>query len=104
MFAELFASRARRVSVFFADLFGVREIYNRPGIVDGSNWTLRLPWDFEELYRRRRAEGSALDLPLALALALRARGLWSADLGDGLLATASPALVDEDLRALLASA
>ena len=39
---------ARRVSVFFADLFGLHEVYNVPGLVDPANWTLRLPPTFEE--------------------------------------------------------
>jgi 4-alpha-glucanotransferase len=70
MFAELFASRARSVSVFFADLFGAREVYNRPGIVDPANWTLRLSARFEELYQTRVRHLGAFNVPLALALAL----------------------------------
>jgi 4-alpha-glucanotransferase len=73
MFAELFASRARRVSVFFADLFGLKDIYNRPGVVSPENWTLRLSSDFESLYRARRTGGGAFSLPLALTLASIAR-------------------------------
>jgi 4-alpha-glucanotransferase len=69
MFAELFASRARRISVFFADFFGSTEIYNRPGVVAEENWTLRLPGDFAALFTSRVAEGEACNLPLALALA-----------------------------------
>jgi hypothetical protein len=73
MFAELFASRARRVSVFFADLFGLKDVYNRPGVVSPENWTLRLSSDFESLYRARRTGGGAFSLPLALTLASIAR-------------------------------
>jgi 4-alpha-glucanotransferase len=73
MFAELFASRARRVSVFFADLFGLKDVYNRPGVVSPENWTLRLSSDFESLYRARREAGGAFSLPLALTLASIAR-------------------------------
>ncbi|HVV49999.1 MAG TPA: 4-alpha-glucanotransferase [Polyangia bacterium] len=73
MFAELFASRARRVSVFFADLVGSKETYNRPGVVSPENWTLRLSSDFESLYGARREAGAAFDLPLALALAAVSR-------------------------------
>lgn len=74
MFAELFASRARSVSIFFADLFGYTETYNRPGIVDGENWRLRVAPDYADEYARRLAgdEPRALDLPRALALALKA--------------------------------
>jgi 4-alpha-glucanotransferase len=73
MFATLFTSRARQVSVFFADLFGLRDVYNRPGLVDDRNWTLRLPSDWETLYRQRVAQAAAFNVPLALALALAAR-------------------------------
>ncbi|MFW6221398.1 MAG: 4-alpha-glucanotransferase [Fibrobacterota bacterium] len=79
MFAELFLGPARNVSIFFADLFGCSDIYNRPGIVDDVNWTLRLPPDFKEIYARRVQRGDALDLRLALAMALQRR---SVDLGD----------------------
>lgn len=73
-FADLFASRAEQVQVFFADLFGMKEIYNRPGIVDAENWFLRVPQDYAALYRERLRTGAALDLPRALAMALRSRG------------------------------
>jgi hypothetical protein len=73
MFAQLFTSPARRVSVFFADLFGLEDVYNRPGVVSDQNWSLRLPPDFDAAYRARQAQGAALDLPLALVLACVAR-------------------------------
>jgi 4-alpha-glucanotransferase len=72
MLAELFASRAENVSIFFADLFGCEERFNVPGLVDAANWTLRLPADFTALHRDRLARGAALDLPLAIELALAA--------------------------------
>lgn len=77
MLAELFACRAENVSVFYADLFGETERYNVPGTISADNWTLRLPPTFEQLHRERLARGAALDIPLALALALRARGSTS---------------------------
>jgi 4-alpha-glucanotransferase len=72
--ADLFASPARHVLVFFSDLFGIRETFNRPGEVSADNWSLRLPGDYRERYLERVARGRALNLPHALALALRARG------------------------------
>jgi hypothetical protein len=60
--------------VFFADAFGLREWYNRPGTVDAQNWTLRLPPDHVARYAERLGRDEALNLPAALALALRARG------------------------------
>jgi 4-alpha-glucanotransferase len=75
MFADLFCGPARNVLIFWVDLFGLREIYNRPGVVDEANWSLRVPADFEEAYRNARDRAEALDLGLALAWALHARGL-----------------------------
>ncbi len=78
MFAALFACRATSVSIFFADLFGMRASYNVPGTVSADNWSLRLQPDYAETYVRALAHESgpqALDLPLALRLALHARGL-----------------------------
>jgi len=73
MLAELFASRAENVSIFFADLFGCEERFNVPGLVDEANWTLRLPPDFEALHATRLAAERAIDLPLAVELALAAQ-------------------------------
>lgn len=73
-FADLFVGPARNVQVFFGDLMGLREAYNRPGSVSPENWSLRVPERFGELYRAGRAAGRALDLPRALARALRSRG------------------------------
>ena len=72
MFAELFASPARNVSVFFADLFGMRAVYNKPGVIADDNWSLRIPSDFVHKYQQAYKAGLAMDLPGALALALRA--------------------------------
>jgi 4-alpha-glucanotransferase len=72
MLAELFVSRAENVSIFFADLFGYEDRFNVPGLVDASNWTLRLPAEFAELHRERLARGTALDIELAVELALAA--------------------------------
>lgn len=71
--AELFVGPARHVMLFFTDVFGYRTPYNRPGTIHPDNWSLRLPVDFAEVYAERRAAGRALDLPLALATALRAQ-------------------------------
>lgn len=72
MLAELFVSRAENVSIFFADLFGIDERFNMPGVVNDDNWTLRLPPDFEALHASQLAREHALDLPLAVELALAA--------------------------------
>lgn len=72
MVAELFVSRAENVSLFFADLFGYEERFNVPGLVDEANWTLRLPHDFERMHAERLGADAAIDLPLAVELALAA--------------------------------
>lgn len=73
-FADLFACRARSVMVFFSDLFGLLDIYNAPGTVNEENWTLRVPADYPREYRERLSRDAALNLPLVLAMALRAGG------------------------------
>lgn len=72
--ADLFVSRARNVMVFFPDLLGIDEVYNRPGTVNDQNWTLRVPRDWDRRYEADAAEGRAVDLACVLALAIRARG------------------------------
>lgn len=73
MFAELFLGPAQQVSVFFADLFGEKRLYHRPGFETEDSWTLRIPPDYERQYFARAAAGLAFNIPRALALALRAR-------------------------------
>ena len=74
LFADLFASEAGHVSVFFADLFGCTDVYNAPGVVNEQNWRLRVGNDFAVTHARRLAQGHALDVPGAMASALRATG------------------------------
>lgn len=74
-FANLLASRARYVMIFFTDLLGLRENYNRPGTISEENWSLRVPREYAREYAARCMENRALNLPLALAMALRAKRL-----------------------------
>jgi hypothetical protein len=74
MFADLFACPAGRIGVFFADLFGIREIYNSPGVVSKDNWTLRVGNDFANEHADRVAKSAALNVVAAMATALRAQG------------------------------
>jgi hypothetical protein len=60
--------------IYFTDALGLRDPYNVPGSGSASNWTLRLPSHWLADWRARLAAERALDLPLAFALALRARG------------------------------
>jgi 4-alpha-glucanotransferase len=68
--ADALASPAEQVVIFFPDLFGMRELYNTPGSVDPSNWTLRVPENYRVSYPERARRLQALNLPYALALAL----------------------------------
>ncbi|WP_045120748.1 4-alpha-glucanotransferase [Haliangium ochraceum] len=72
--ADVFASEARHVQIFFADLLGMAETYNQPGTVGDHNWSLRVPADYASAYPAAAARGEALDLSCVLALALRQRG------------------------------
>jgi 4-alpha-glucanotransferase len=72
--ADIFASDARHVQIFFADLLGLDDVYNAPGTVGEHNWSLRVPADYAAAHAAAAARGEALDLACVLALALRARG------------------------------
>jgi 4-alpha-glucanotransferase len=74
LFAEMLASAAENVSIYFTDLFGFVAPYNVPGTIDDDNWSLRLGPDFARDYAAKCARGEALDMPRALAMALGGRG------------------------------
>jgi hypothetical protein len=86
MFADLFCGPARNVLIFWADLLGLSEVYNRPGVLDADNWSLRVPADFERVYRQACQRRAAPDLARALAWALHARGLDQDAAGQSLVA------------------
>lgn len=71
---EIFASKAENVQIFFTDLFGMSEVYNRPGTCGDSNWSLRIPNNFEEFYEKQLENSKALNFPIILSLAIKARG------------------------------
>jgi 4-alpha-glucanotransferase len=73
MFADMLASPARHALVFMSDLFGLAGRYNAPGTIQDSNWTLRVPNDFERGHAANVATERAMDVPAAFARALRAR-------------------------------
>lgn len=74
MFTDLFVSAAGRIGVFFADLFGIRDVYNEPGVTRADNWTLRVGNDFAEKHATRVTRGESLDVVGAMATALEVRG------------------------------
>ena len=73
IFTAMLASRASHVSVFFPDVFGITGFYNMPGIVNETNWTLRVPPNFAAVYEERRRRGEALDVAWCLQRAAEAR-------------------------------
>jgi 4-alpha-glucanotransferase len=72
--ADLFVGPASNVMVFFTDALGLEEVYNRPGVIDDSNWSLRITPEFRNEHQARLREGGAMDLRRVLARALRSRG------------------------------
>ena len=64
--AEMFASKAKNIQIFFTDFFGIDDVYNKPGTSGDENWSLRLPNDF--------AQRGPINLKEILAMAIRARG------------------------------
>lgn len=85
-FAELFASPAENIQIFFPDLFGIRAYYNRPSTSGQDNWSLRIPNGFETYYLRRVAENEALNIPAALKTAIESLGSQKVTAHTGLLA------------------
>jgi hypothetical protein len=73
--------------MFFTDALGLEHYYNRPGVVDDVNWSLRVAPEYRREHEERLRDGSAFDLPRAAARALRARG--------GAFVAAHRTLIDE---------
>ena len=74
-FAELFASPAHQKLIFFADLFGLDESYNRPGTTGEGNWSMRIPKDFQKVYFDSLKANRGLNLPAVILDALHAKGV-----------------------------
>lgn len=72
--AEIFASKAENIQIFFTDFFGIKDVYNKPGTSGSKNWSLRMPDNYEEVYCNNCKNGTALNLPLILKMAIEARG------------------------------
>lgn len=73
-FAELFTSPAKKVQIFFTDLIGMKQTYNKPGTTGAQNWSLRMPEDFEAVYHKNLEQDSGLNLPQALSAAMKQKG------------------------------
>lgn len=72
-FADLFVGPAQNIMVYFTDLLGGMESYNQPGTISKDNWTLRIPCDFKKSYCEKLTADRALNIPKALAMALRSK-------------------------------
>jgi len=72
-FADLFLGPARNVLVYFTDLLGFTESYNKPGTVSRDNWTLRIHPQYRQSYAAKLSGKLALNIHQALAMALRAK-------------------------------
>ena len=71
---ELFSCQAQNIQIFFADFFGIYDVYNKPGTSGDSNWCLRVPNDFENYYFKQIQNKKGINLPYVLKLAMEARG------------------------------
>lgn len=71
LFAAVLASRASHVSLFFPDLFGLTAFYNRPGIINETNWRLRVSPTFSDDYTQNCRRNQALNLTRCFTLALQ---------------------------------
>lgn len=96
--ADLFVGPAGNVMIFFTDLLGMTESYNRPGTMSSDNWSLRITSDFDRDYRQRLAANRAINIPKALALAIRALGRTFAEAQGGLLQELDQLAVAETSR------
>ncbi len=93
-FADLFIGPARNIMVFFTDLLGIKESYNTPGTVSRKNWSLRVHPDYRQRYGESLVRSKALNIPKALATALRARQTsLETDCSDLLRELESPRLI-----------
>ncbi|MEI8377182.1 MAG: 4-alpha-glucanotransferase [bacterium] len=73
-FTELFTSPAKKVQVFFTDLLGMSETYNKPGTAGDQNWSLRMQDSFEKDYHKNLGNGVGLNLPEVLSNAIKQKG------------------------------
>lgn len=76
-FVELFTANSKSVQIFFSDLFGIQDVYNKPGTSGDKNWSLRLPNNYNEFYSEQLKKGQGLNLPVVLKRAIEIKGLAS---------------------------
>ena len=71
--AEIFTTSKQ----FFTlpDAFGMQEKINMGGVVDDSNWTVRIPTDYERFYYTQLSNGYGLNLPKVLDTAMEMKNI-----------------------------
>jgi 4-alpha-glucanotransferase len=71
---EIFACKAENIQIFFTDFLGLQETYNVPGTSGDKNWSLRIPENYQDLYKQNLQNGTALNIPAILRQAILSRG------------------------------
>lgn len=69
-FVELLSSPVRSIQVFFPDLFGSDEYYNRANMPDPKNWKARIRKDYKQQYTDALINNKGLNFPEAIKLAI----------------------------------
>ena len=72
-FVDMFVGNAKRIQIFFTDLFGIGETYNVPGTKKDC-WTLRIPDNFEKVYSENLKKGQAVNFAEVLSVAIKHKG------------------------------
>ncbi len=67
----LLDSRSRYALLMVTSLFGLDDRINRPGSVDASNWSFRLPWTLEQIGRDPRLADICRKFTTAISLSRR---------------------------------
>ncbi len=81
--AEIFTSKNQYYTL--PDMFGMSERINISGKTDNSNWSVRLPEDYEKFYYSQLSNGYGINFPKAYEVALRAKGVQDKHLLDNLI-------------------
>ena len=71
--AALFASPAKNIQIFWADLLGIKERYNLPGSPPEDNWKLRVPNQFQDLFYTNLENNQGINMPEVMKMALESK-------------------------------
>ncbi len=73
-FTRLFTRGAHKFFLPFTDIFGIDKTYNVSNEANDTNWTLRLPKNWEEKYQETLQKGTGFDAPEIFARVLKKEG------------------------------